>query len=516
MCLLLLSGLAVATPKQAGRLAKQARKAEKKGRIVDAYILYSEAAAADPDTAFYWQKSQALRTRAATAAHTMPPPESSPAAAVESPEPPPEPLPDVTPKELDEAKKPQPPTTLAAKPGLQRIDLKADSKTLWEKLAKAYGLDVVFDGDYQASAPIRFNIGEADYSQALYALETVTSSFIVPVSPKLFMVVKDTQQKRTEVENTVAIAIPLPEPVTIQEAQELARGVQQLFELTKFAIDSGQRIAFIRGPVSKVEPARLVFRDLLLHRSQMFLEFEILSLSRLYDNTYGFPITNSYQLLAPIGVTNLFAWAGGFGAIQMTVASVQVLAHATDSVRTSLLRTEMRTTDGQAATLRFGDKYPIVTMTFAGGGAENATSYYPPPLFQFEDLGLTLKATPKVHGDEGVTLDLELEFKALGAGGLNGIPVISNRKYTGRVRVKFGEEAIIAGLMSESEVRTIAGFAGLTDIPVVGPLTSQVNKHKEKADILITVRPMLIDSPPFEIAARPIWTGTESRPKSPI
>ena len=159
------------------------------------------------------------------------------------------------------------------------------------------------------------------YAQALYALETVTSSFIVPVSPKLFMVVKDTQQKRTEVENTVAIAIPIPEPVTIQEAQELARGVQQLFELTKFAIDSGQRLAFIRGPVSKVEPARIVFRDLLLHRSQMFLEFEILSLSKLYDNTYGFPITNSYQLLAPIGVTNLFAWAGGFGAIQMTVAT---------------------------------------------------------------------------------------------------------------------------------------------------------------------------------------------------
>ena len=519
VCLLALAGLAYATPKAAAQLSKKARKAEKKGRIVEAYLFYSEAAAADPENPFYWQKSQALRTRAATAAHAMPPrdvaAEAAPEAASDA-EAPPEDLPAPTPKDLDEARKPQPPTELAAKAGSQTFDLKGDSKTLWETLARSYGLDVVFDGDYQASSPIRFNIGEATYAEALYALETATSSFIVPVSPKLFMVVKDTPQKRTEVETTVAITIPIPEPVSIQEAQELARGVQQLFELTKFAIDSGQRLVFIRGPVSKVEPARIVFRDLLLHKPQMFLEFEILSLSKIYDSTYGIPITNSYQLLAPLGVTNLFAWTGGLGAIQMTVATVQLLAHATDSVSTTMLRTQLRTVDGQAATLRFGDKYPIVTMTFAGGGVNNATSYYPPPLFQFEDLGLTLKATPKVHGDEGVTLDIELEYKALGAGGLDGIPVISNRKYTGRARLKFGEEAVLAGLMSESEARTIAGFAGLTDVPVVGPLTSQVNRHNETADILVVVRPVLIDSPRLEIAAQPIWTGTESRPKSPI
>ena len=518
VCLLLVAGLATATPKEAARLAKKAQKAERKGRIVDAYLLYSEAAAADPETPFYWQKSLALRTRAATAAHTIPPADP-PGEADAAPAPPPDPPaspPSVTQKEIEATRQPQPPTRLAAKPGVQTIDLKADSKTLWEKLAHAYGLDVVFDGDYQTSPSIRFNIGEVTYDQALYALETVTSSFIVPVSPKLFMVVKDTPQKRTEVENTVAISIPLPEPVTVQEAQELARGVQQLFELTKVAVDSGQRLAIIRGPVSKVEPARIVFRDLLLHRSQIFLEIEVLSLSRIYDNTYGIPITNSYQLLAPVGVTNLFQWVGGMGAIQMTVATAQMLAYATDSVTKTILRSELRTVDGQAATLRFGDKYPIVTMTFAGGGVNNAASYYPPPLFQFEDLGLSVKATPKVHGDEAVTLDIELEYKALGAGGFNGIPTISNRKYTGRVRLEFGEEAIVAGLLSESDARTVAGFAGLTDIPVVGPLTSQYNRHKEDADILVTVKPILVDSPPFEIASHTIWTGTESRPKSPI
>jgi len=193
---------------------------------VDAYLLYSQAAAADPQTPWYWEKSQALRTRAATIARTMPPLDPIPAeAAPPEPAAPPEiPLETPTSQDLSEARKPQPPTKLAAKPGMQTFDLKADSKTLWEKLAKAYGLDCVFDGDYQASPPIRFNIGEVDYAQALYALQTVTSSFIVPISPKLFMVVKDTQQKRTEVENTVAVSIPLPDPVTIQEAQELARG----------------------------------------------------------------------------------------------------------------------------------------------------------------------------------------------------------------------------------------------------------------------------------------------------
>src|SRR6202030_1983192 len=54
----------------------------------------------------------------------------------------------ITEKDLREARKMLPPPELKASPGRQDFNLKADPKHLFEQVARAFGLDVVFDGDY--------------------------------------------------------------------------------------------------------------------------------------------------------------------------------------------------------------------------------------------------------------------------------------------------------------------------------------------------------------------------------
>jgi hypothetical protein len=58
----------------ASEVYAEARKAEKKGQMAMAYLLYSQAAALEPGNATYWLRSQAVRTRAALEAGTMPAP----------------------------------------------------------------------------------------------------------------------------------------------------------------------------------------------------------------------------------------------------------------------------------------------------------------------------------------------------------------------------------------------------------------------------------------------------------
>jgi hypothetical protein len=255
---------------------------EKKGDIVQAYIFYSEAAAADPTNKKYWVKMESLRRRAALISNVMPQTgagDPSPAASEEdSEESPADPPP--TPKELEDARRPQPPFVLAASPDKKKIDLRGDSKSLFEQVAKLYGLDVVFDGEYQARPSLHLMLDDADYREALYALMAESSSFIVPISGKVFLVAQDTVQKRASVENNVALELPIPEAVSLQDAQELARCVQQVMELQRFYVNGANRTVYFRDRVSKAYPAQQILKQLLYHRPQVSIEVDFLTVTK--------------------------------------------------------------------------------------------------------------------------------------------------------------------------------------------------------------------------------------------
>ena len=77
-----------------------------------------------------------------------------------------------------------------------------------------------------------------DYRVALHSLEAATSSFIVPLTGKLFLVVRDTPQKRTELEPHVAVEVHVPETITTQDFTAMVTAVQQTFAVEKVAFDT--------------------------------------------------------------------------------------------------------------------------------------------------------------------------------------------------------------------------------------------------------------------------------------
>jgi general secretion pathway protein D len=509
----------------ARQMAKQARKSEKAGDIARAYLLYAQAAAADPSHAEYWLRAEALRTRAGRAANVMPSFAASPESGGGSPVE--EPPPSATPKEVEDARKPQPPFELNASPVLRDFDLQGDAKALFEQVAKQYGLEVVFDGDYQPGKPIRFRLTQADYREALYTLMTVTSSFIVPISSRVFMVVKDTEQKRRETENHIAITIPIPEPVTLQEAQELGRSVQQLMEIQRFAIDSGQRLVIFRDRASKVRPAEAVLHQLLFHKAEVAIEVDLISVAKTTSLGLGLDLPTDFPLVAfgdigrhardiPSGFMNFLTFGGGYTYLGIGIISANLLATWSKSVGQTILHAEVRALDGQAANFHAGDKYPIMTLGYFGKVTPGEQVYRPPPTFNFEDLGLVLKITPKVHDSREVSLDVEAEFKLLGTTNFNGIPVISNRKFNNHVRLRFDESAVIAGLVNNTTATALSGLAGVVRVPGLGPFLGRTTKDHDQGEVLLVIKPRLLSLPASETAPRPIFIGAESRLLTPM
>jgi general secretion pathway protein D len=505
----------------AERLYRDGQKAEHAGELVRAYLLYSEAAAADPQNTAYWSHAMALRPvatlQAAGQVKVADTGLAEPRLSADL-------TGTITDRELDEARQPLPPAELTGTPGRRDFDLRGDGKALFEYAAKTFGLQVLFDEAYQPGASLRFQMADAGYRETLRALEAATGSFIQPISQRLFFVANDSTQKRTEFQRTATVAIPIPEPLTVQEIQEVATGVRGLLDIQRMLVDTQRRLILMRDRASKVRIAEVVMKDLMQRRPQVAIDVEILAADENSSLHYGLALPSSVPLVwfgkaganllhtIPKGFASFMTFGGGASLFGLGVTTASLFATISKSSATSLLSSQMVSLDGQAATLHVGERYPIASNLYIGSAGTSGQAFAPPPTFTFEDLGLVLKITPHVNGTDDVSLDVSAEFKLLGAAAINGIPVVSNRQYESKVRVRDGEWAVLAGLMSTTEARTVTGIAGLSMIPFLREHT----RDRDRSDTLIVLKPRLLGLPPSAALVREAWIGTETRPRSDL
>ncbi len=513
-------------------LFEQGRAAEKAGHYAKAYIFYAEAAAADPKNRSYWARAQAIRTRAALEGLVMP--EATAATAEDSaqqsadagdPDPPPIRLEEPNAQDKWDAAR-KSPAQLAADNGSGDIDLNGDSRELWTGLAKVFGLEAVFDPDYQPTHSQRFRLHDVDFDVAMRGLEAVTGNFVVPLTSKIFMVAKDTPQKRTELQPRVSVSLPVPDAVQQQDFNQAVTAVQQAIGIEKIAFDTQTKTVILRDTLAKVTAARALLQDLVRPPAQISVQLKLLEVTRNDMITYGidFPTLFSLNFLTtwmnntftpPTSVSGLLAFGGGKTLMGLGILTPSLVAQMSKAASSNLLESELRATDGLPASMHIGEQYPVLTSQYAGPASftTGGTVYTPPPSFQFVDLGLTLKVTPSVRSLAGATLDVDAEYKVLTGDSVDGIPVIGNRVLKSTVKLGMGEWAVIGGLMDADQARSIAGLAGVSRIPYLGALTSTHTRSSDSDLILLLIRPIPLSLPPAEIdPGRTLRLGSETRP----
>lgn len=150
----------------------------------------------------------------------------------------------------------------------------------------------------------------------------------------------------------------------------------------------------------------------------------------------------------------------------------------------------------------------IIFAPASFGGGISGLAQQPYPGSEYVDLGLKVKATPAMHPQDEVTLQLEFEIRALSGQSVNGIPILSNRTLTQTVRVKQNETTLIGGLFDAEETRSLSGLPVLGQLPAAGSFFSTRGQQHSESELLILVTPRRLRLP--SRISRTIYAGRGS------
>src|SRR5207244_2368290 len=133
----------------------------------------------------------------------------------------------------------------------------------------------------------------------------------------------------------------------------------------------------------------------------------------------------------------LATFGGGLTFMGVSLGTASAQLSLNESNVKTLEHASLRVAQGNDATFRIGTRYPILNATFApifntpalSQVIQNNSFQAAFPSFNYEDIGLSMKAKPVVNGNSDVNLQLELQFRSLHGKSFNVVPVIANREY---------------------------------------------------------------------------------------
>ena len=149
-------------------------------------------------------------------------------------------------------------------------------------------------------------------------------------------------------------------------------------------------------------------------------------------------------------------------------------------------RPDVATADSGAA------EATVILNSTAIFGSPLTSTTTPFPGAQYIDVGLKVKATPRIHADGDVTLQLSFDISSLTNQNFNSIPVISTDSVEQTVRVKQNETAALAGILQTQLTNAITGNPGIVSIPGAGLFDQNQNNQRQDSELLILVTPRMV------------------------
>ena len=308
------------------------------------------------------------------------------------------------------------PIQLTPTPGTQSIHLRGDARQVVTQAANLYGIKTVFD-EQPASQPLRIDLDNIPYTQAMPILLSMNHLFGVPLDAKTLFIAKDTLENRTRLERLVEEIVYVPGSTT-EQLNELSNIVKNVFDVKQVQVSPGQGTLLIRAPEATIKAANYTLADLIDGGAEVMLQIQLISVDKSHGRNTGANTPNSVgafsvaaeaqnivsqnqAAVAALISSGGYVPTGNYVKDTLAEAGLLVLSGVvTDAKLAGLLGTfgggltlfgvnyggnaafnlslnssdsralddiTVRVGDRQTTTLRVGAKYPITTSTYSSG-----------------------------------------------------------------------------------------------------------------------------------------------------
>ncbi|MGB7493030.1 MAG: tetratricopeptide repeat protein [Candidatus Acidiferrum sp.] len=418
------------------------------------------------------------------------------------------------------------------------LKMSNDAKIVFDTIGKLAGLTVVYDPDLQARR-ITVDLSNVTLEQALNIVSIESKAFWKPITENIIMVIPDQTQKRRDYDEEVVRTFYLNNIAVAQDLTEIVTGLRQLFDLKKIQQVNAQNAIIVRDTPDKLALIEKVIQDIDKAKPEVLIQVEILQAST--DNLKNLGILPPQNISATLNpnasstsststttTTSTTSSSNGLQLNQLTHLNQSDVVFSiptatanflmTDSSTKIIQNPEIRAIDGQQAKLNIGQRVPVATGSFQAGVGVGTTSVNPlvNTQFQYIDVGVNIDVTPHIHPNRDVSMKLQVEVSSVASyatiGGIQQ-PVIAQNKTQEEIRLKEGEVSILAGLIQRIDTKTLNGWPGLANVPIMRYLFAADNTELQDSEVLIVLTPRIVRMPEWTKAnLRALYSGTETVP----
>jgi pilus assembly protein CpaC len=211
-----------------------------------------------------------------------------------------------------------------------------------------------------------------------------------------------------------------------------------------------------------------------------------------YANGGGGPGTvdaiNQGNILGSVASTALNLFIMGGNGMEF------IRAMQTQGVLRELAEPNLIAMDGQQASFLAGGEFPVPIVQSSGsGGGAGSTAI----TIVFKEYGIRLNFKPTIIDEDHIRLELEPEVSTIDfANGVKFqgfvIPALKTRRAKTGVELRDGQSFALAGLLDNSETKTLSKVPVAGDIPILGSLFKSKNFQKQETELMFICTAQLV------------------------